>query len=100
MARIPFDERNIARISETLHRLTRKRFGEVTLTADADATVVDDLTITEASAILLIPRTATAATELHTSPYCLTTVERGSFSIEHANAPETDRTFFWAAVGD
>src|SRR6476469_3390831 len=100
MARIPFDERNVARISETLHRLTRKRYGEVTLLENAEATTVDNLTVTEDSGILLIPRTTSAATELHTAPYCLTHVSRGSFTIDHANTPDTDRTFFWSAVGD
>lgn len=100
MARIPFDERNVARISETLHRLTRKRYGLVTLAENADTTTVDNPTVTEDSGIVLIYRTANAATEIHSAPYCLITTERGSFTIEHVNGPETDRTFFWAAVGD
>lgn len=100
MARIPFDELNPRRISETLHRVTRRRFGEVTLTDSASATTVDDLTVTETCGIVLLPRTANAAIEVHASPYCLVTPARGSFTIDHVNGPETDRTFFWFAVGD
>lgn len=100
MAQTSAEELNLRRLAEDLNRQGRKRFGEVTLTENADATTVTDLTVTEASGIFLMPLTDNANIEKHeTSPYCFITRARGSFEIAHANNSQTDRTFFWFAVG-
>jgi hypothetical protein len=99
MAVVSPEELNLRRIAESLNRQTRRRFGEVTLDADADFTTVEDPTVTEESGIILVARTAAAKAEEHTDPYCLVTPARGSFTIDHTNAPDTDRTFFWLAAG-
>lgn len=92
-------ELNPRRIAEELNRFTRTRFREVTLTAGADSTTVTDPTVTEDSGIFLMALTANAKTEEHTSPFCLVSRVRGSFTISHINNAQTDRTFFWIAVG-
>lgn len=92
--------RNLSDAFEALATLSRTRWREVTLTADADATVVIDPTVNEMTGVQLIARTANAKIEEHASPYCLVTVSRGSFTIAHSNNSQTDRTFFWFAAGD
>ncbi len=99
MAAVSPEEFNPRKIAESLNRLNRRRFGEVTLDENSASTTVADPTVTEESGIILVARTATAKTEEHTSPYCLVTPARGSFTIAHNNTADTDRTFFWFAAG-
>lgn len=93
-------ERNISKLAQALAQQTRTRWSEVTLTANASSTTVNDPTVNEMTGVQLIARTANAKIEEHTSPYCLVTVVRGSFTIAHVNNSQTDRTFFWFAAGD
>lgn len=101
MARnIALGERDVGKIAEVVHRVGRTRWREVILDASVASTTVTDPTVTTATGIMLVPRTANAAIELHTTPYCLITMALGSFTISHANNAQTDRTFFWSALGD
>lgn len=93
-------ERDLSKIVPVVHRVGRTRWREITLTANAASTTVDDPTVTTDTGIILVARTAHAKTEEHTSPFCLITMAMGSFTIAHNNNAQTDRTFFWFAAGD
>jgi hypothetical protein len=95
-------ERDIRKIAETVHRLSRDRDDVVTLTAGATVTAVIDPTVTPDTVLLFDPLTATAATELYSGSMYVLPVNRllGSFIITHANAGTTDRAFRWIAAGD
>ena len=69
--------------------------GTVTLTANTTTTTVSDLRASGSSVVLFMPQTANAAAE---SPY-VATQTAGSFTITHANAATTDRTFRYLVMG-
>jgi hypothetical protein len=75
--------------------------GEITLTANAAATVLTDSRISIQSAILFDPRTANAATEYHGGTMYILDANRGkgTCTITHANNAQVDRTFFVALIG-
>ena len=73
--------------------------GDVTLTAGATETTVTAPWISVYDAIVLMPATANAAAALATTYIPIATVTRGQFVIKHANNAQTDRTFFWSAIG-
>jgi hypothetical protein len=95
-------ERDIAKIAEAVHQLSRDRDDVVTLTAGATVTTVTDPTVTPDTVIIFDPLTATAAAELYGGGMYVLPVNRllGSFIITHANAGTTDRAFRWLAAGD
>lgn len=68
----------------------------VTLTAGATSTVVTDPLCAPDTAVLLQPTTANAAGALATT-YIV--AAKGSFTITHANAVSTDRTFNYVLLG-
>lgn len=94
--------RNIQDHAEALFLLTRDRDDVVTLTAGATVTVVTDPTVTPDTVIIFDPLTATAAAEQAAGTMYVLAADRllGSFTITHANAGTTDRTFRWLAAGD
>lgn len=67
--------------------------GSVTLTASAASTVVSNARVSEDSHISLTPTTANAATALTTT---YVTASNGSFTINHANNAQTDRTYTYS----
>lgn len=75
--------------------------GTVTLTVNVAATVVTDKNCAAGSVILFTPTTANAAAEIgNGTMYVPTaTILNGSFSITHANAATTGRTFLYAIHG-
>ena len=90
--------RNIPDIAEAVHRVTRNRWGEVTLATGTTTTVVTDPTVTPDSVIILVPLTASARSE---TMYVLAADQLlGSFTITHTNSAVADRTFRWLAAGD
>lgn len=71
--------------------------GTCTLAAGATSTVVDAPNCAPQSAVFLFPKTANAAAALAT-----TFVPAGGnkqFTITHANAATTDRTYFYVCLG-
>jgi hypothetical protein len=95
-------ERSVAKIAEAVHQLSRDRDDVVTLTAGATVTTILDPTVTPDTVFLFDPLTATAAAELAAGTLYVLAADRhlGSFTITHANAGTTDRTFRWIAAGD
>jgi hypothetical protein len=94
--------REIPKIAEAVHQLSRDRDDVVTLTPGATTTVVTDPTVTPDTVLLFDPLTLTAAAELAAGTMCVLEADRllGSFAITHANAGTTDRKFRWLAAGD
>lgn len=73
--------------------------GTVTLTASTTTTTVTNLTSGADSKIFLFPTTANGSAELAAGGCYISATAQGSFTITHANNAQTDRTFFWCALG-
>lgn len=61
-------------------------------------TVIRD-TISADAQVFLFPRTPSAASELAAGTLYVSNVERGSFTIVHANSPQADRCFAYLVIG-
>lgn len=72
--------------------------GEVTLTASATSTDVNDLRVTKNSAVLLTPMTAHASADIGAGTIYIGTYGAGSFTITHASNTNTDRTFRYVVM--
>ena len=95
-------ERNLAKVIESVRALARGRSnaaGSVTLTASAATTAVTADVVSASAGVHLFPATANAAAELGAGTIYVSAVANGSFTLTHANNAQTDRTFFWFAVG-
>ncbi len=75
--------------------------GSVTLTAGATSTVLADPRLTVDSVLAFDPMTANAAAELAAGTLYTLTANRnnGTWTLTHANAGTTDRTFRYAILG-
>lgn len=73
--------------------------GSVTLTVNVASTTVSNDVIPAGCFPLLTPASANAATEMGNGTCYVSAVAKGSFTITHANAATTGRTFHWYAVG-
>lgn len=88
------EEKDIRRIVQAAREAIEGRhhaFGEVILTPSAALTVVTHPNCGLDSVVLLSPRTANAAAAIPTT--WISAVDRGSFTISHANNAQVDRTF-------
>lgn len=95
-------ETRILVINTVLRQLAQGRnnaTGSVTLTASATSTVVTSDVVNDEDTVLLSPMTANAAAEIGAGTAYVSAVAKGSFTITHANAVSTDRTFRWATFG-
>ena len=77
--------------------------GSVTLAVNATSTTVTAINCGAGSAVLLFPKTASAAQAVAAtadSPYVgANDVGNGQFVIRHSSLSSTDRTFWWVALG-
>lgn len=71
--------------------------GAVTLAAGATSTVVNPRNCAPQCAVFLFPKTANAAAALATT--FVSSVGKQTFTITHANNAQTDRSFFYVAIG-
>jgi len=95
-------ETNPRRIVQAIRDLFAGRsnaVGTVTLTANADTTTVDALTVGGETRVFLEATTANAAAERGGTVLRISSVGQGTFTITHANNSQTDRTFYWVALG-
>jgi hypothetical protein len=95
-------ERNLQTIVDAIRQLFEGRsnaVGSVTLTANAATTVVAGPNIGLDSSIFLFPKTSNAAAAVATTFVLAANVVRGQFTISHANNAQTDKSFFWVALG-
>ena len=93
-------EKDLAKYALALQQLAAGRSnatGSVTLTAGATSTVVSAINCSPGSAIFLFPRTANAAGALSTT--YVSSVGKQTFTLTHANAGTSDRTFFYICLG-
>lgn len=95
-------ETNLFKIVTEINEIRKGRSdatGTVTLTAGAASTMVDAVNCAEGSIPVLVPMSATAATEQGAGTMYVSAVANGSFTIAHANSAVATRTFGWHAVG-
>lgn len=101
---VHLQEKSLPRICQAIRDLFEGRsnaVGSVTLTASTASTVVTARNCGADSKVFLFPRTANAAAELGAGTAYITAanIERGQFTITHANNAQVDRTFSWVAIG-
>jgi hypothetical protein len=73
--------------------------GTVTLRANQSTTTVTAINCGAGSRVFLMPTTANASAEFGNGTIRISSVGQGAFTITHANNAQTDRTFFWLAMG-
>jgi hypothetical protein len=73
--------------------------GSVTLAANVTTTVVDNPLFESHQTPVFVPLTANAAAEIGAGGLYVSARTRGQFTITHANAATTDRTFEYVFVG-
>lgn len=73
--------------------------GTVTLTASQTTTAVTAINCGAGSRVFLMPTTANASAEFGNGTIRISSVGQGTFTITHANNSQTDRIFFWVALG-
>lgn len=89
---------------EVLQQIRRGKLevvGELTLTANAASTTLNDSRISPQSVIVWHPRTANAAAELGNGTLYITDANMGAGTavVTHANNAQTDRQFRYAVIG-
>lgn len=75
--------------------------GEITLTAGAATTTLNDIRLSNQSVVTFDPKTANAAAEIYGATMYVLTANRGtgSWVITHANNAQVDRTFQYSVIG-
>lgn len=73
--------------------------GTLTLAAGTTTTVVTDNKFESSMVVLLQPTTANAAGALSTTYITDANKGKGTFTVTHANAATTDRTFRYVRIG-
>ena len=93
--------RQIARAANGAVSGKTNNVGEVTLNESATTTTLTDDRLTYFSAVVWEPVTANAASELAAGTLYVTLANRnnGEYTISHASATSTDRTFRYAIIG-
>jgi len=92
-------EKDLRRIADVVRQLVEGKsnaIGTFTITPSATTTVVPAPTCSPGSIIMLSPQTANAAAALGTT---WTVAGTGSFTVNHANNAQVDRTFGFEARG-
>ncbi len=95
-------ERDTTRIVQAIRDLFQGRsnaVGTVTLTANDTTTTVTALNVGLSSRVFLMPTTANAAADFGSGSLYISDVASGSFTITHPSDADTDKTFFWVALG-
>jgi hypothetical protein len=104
MSVIPPADADPKKIVTAIRQLAEGRsnaVGTVTLAASAATTLVSAPTCGAEARIFLFPATANASAELGngTAYVKASDISAGQFVVTHANNAQTDRTFFWLAIG-
>lgn len=95
-------ETNLTRILQAIRDLFAGRsnaVGEVTLSANQASTSISALNVGPDTKVFLMPTTANASAEFGNGTIYVSAVGSGSFTITHANNAQTDRIFYWVALG-
>lgn len=97
-----FNEKDPNKIILSLQQLAAGRSnatGTVTLAPGAATTVVTDNNFAPGSVPIMIPITASAATEIGDGTMYISARANKTFTITHANSATADRTFIYAILG-
>jgi hypothetical protein len=95
-------EKDISKIVLAVRQLTEGRSnasGTVTLSANAATTAVAAPNCAATSAVLLFPATAHAAAAAASTYVKSTDIRKGQFVVTHPNDANTDKIFYWLAIG-
>lgn len=96
------DTSDIRVIVNAIRNIFQRRLdaaGEVTLTASVASTAVTDNRVGTNSAVVIVPMTASAASEVGGGTIYVSAVASGSFTLTHANNATADRTFRYIVMG-
>ena len=99
---LPASEKKPENIVRALNQLAQGRGdnrGSVTLAAGATSTTVANQFCGENSAVILSPRSATAATAIGAGVVYVSAVVNGGFTLTHDSKSDLDRTFDYIFVG-
>lgn len=101
---LPDDRLHRTQLANAVNRTLQGRLnnvGDMTLAANSSSTILKDARLSAQSSILFEPLTANAAAEFAAGTMYVTAANRrtGAFTITHANAVTTDRTFRYAILG-
>lgn len=99
---LQIEETRIPRIVQAVIELVMGRqnsVGDVTLAAGATTTVKAFPNCSKDCRVLLFPQTANAAAALATTYILRANIVQGAFTITHANAGTTDRTYSFLCIG-
>lgn len=89
----------VARVTNELMQGKLNITATVTLTPNADSTTITDARISASNAVVLVPVTASAATEAGAGTVYVSLQTNGSAVIAHANNATADRTFTILILG-
>lgn len=95
-------EASTHRIVQAVRELFQGRsnaVGTVTLEAGGTSTSVVAINCGSDSKIFITPTTANAAAEVGAGGLYVSSVSAGAFVLTHANNAQTDRTFYYVALG-
>ena len=95
---LPPDSATSRQVSQVVNLLVdgkSNNLGTLTLSSSSTTTVVTDLRVGENSCILLMPTTSNAANE----NVFVSSRGKQTFTLTHANASTTDRSFVYAVIG-
>jgi hypothetical protein len=95
-------ERDPKRIVDAIIQLVQGRqnsIGDVTLRANQATTVVTFKNCSKDCRVFLEPQTANAAAALATTYIAPANILQGSFTINHANNAQVDKTFSFICAG-
>lgn len=96
------NEKDLAKFATSLQQLAAGRSnasGSVTLAAGATSTSVKADNCAAQCAVFLFPKTANGAAALAAGTTYVASVGKQTFTIAHADNAQTDRSFFWVALG-
>ena len=99
--RLPTEANNAREVSQVVNNILDGKLhstGSFTCTASATSTTVSDFRAGLTSVILLMPTTANAAAEQGNGTIFVSTRNKQSFVVTHANNTQVDRSFEYIII--
>ena len=93
------DPKKIAIAVRQLAEGRTNAIGTVTLTANSGTTTVTAPNCAATSVVFLFPATANAAAIVAATYVLAANITKGQFIVTHTNNANTDKTFYWVALG-
>lgn len=95
-------EKDLIKLVQGIRELFQGRsnaVGVFTITENTTTTTVNAINCGASSKVFVTPTTANAASELGAGTFYVSSVASGAFTVTHANAASTDRTFYYVCLG-